>query len=153
MSSTLINNLGNIAQWGTLVAIIIYGISQWLSGRSNAKSADMLDAERTIKLIKERADALELKLKQQDEDNKKIQQEQNNQIIRLEERVKHLDGLNKQYVEILQDRDPELKEFMKNMSTAVDFFKAYVIENSRRTEGMLTSMDKIFELNKTALAK
>lgn len=169
--SDVLSNLSNIAQWGTFALLGVVAVSQWQIGKKKVKTADMLAAEQTIDLVNERASALEKSLndtkaqfkKYQDKKEAEfkkyqqevtiVQQQTHDEVIRLQEQIKHKDGLIEQYTDILQNRDPELKDFMAKMTAFTAKVNDYLIENTRKTEGMLTGMDKIFDLNKTALTK
>ena len=49
---------------------------------------------------------------------------------------------NEQYIALLQNRNPELETFMKNMTIAVTDFQAYIKKNDERMEKVLSAVVK-----------
>lgn len=114
---------------------VIYAIAQAFNGRGQKKLDNVTEAGRTIQLIKDRADALELRVDELEtqgiEDQKKI--------AAITAEKSYIENLNKQYLEILQNRNPELEKFMKNTSLAL--------------EGLLKGIDSMLEQQKKILDK
>jgi predicted RNase H-like nuclease (RuvC/YqgF family) len=70
----------------------------------------------TIRLVKEARDALEAKLKEQNA----IIIEQGKDIASLQAQLKSKDELIERYVQLLQNRNPEMEIFMKNSTKALE---------------------------------
>lgn len=94
----------------------VYVIAQAYNGRGQKKLDDLTEADKTIKLIRDRADALELRVK----DLERSLIEEQKKIVALETEKTYIEKLNKQYLDILQNRDPELLKFMETTSRTLE---------------------------------
>jgi hypothetical protein len=93
---------------------VLYAISQWNKGRDDKSTSDLTESEKTINLLKERANALEKAL----EESRKVQSQDHDSLIRLEESLKHAKEDNKRLTDIFQGRDPEQTEKITNIIIA-----------------------------------
>jgi hypothetical protein len=94
------------------------------TGKSQKKSATLEDFDRTIGLMRERITALEESLAE----TKKTAAAEHDKVIALETQLKLKDETIKQYLDILQNRDPALAEYMKSSSKALESLVAGVSE-------------------------
>ena len=99
-----------------LIGGVVFAIAQWGNGRSQRKSDTETDAALTIRLVKEARDALEAKLKEQNA----IIVQQGKDIAALQAQLQSKDELIERYVQLLQNRNPELEIFMKNSTKALE---------------------------------
>lgn len=91
------------------LAGVAFVIGQWRNGYFKGNVEALAQANAANKAYQDRIGILEENMKLMYEENKKTHDE----VIRMGEQLKHKDDLIKQYVELLQNRNPELVEFMK----------------------------------------
>lgn len=114
----------SIATYGTFLFMGVAAIALWYNGRSEKKSAGLEDATKTIELLKQRIDA-------QDDRIAELQRdlgEEHDKRVRLEEQIRLKDQTIKEYLDILQNRDPALAEYIKTSSKALESLVAGVGE-------------------------
>jgi uncharacterized protein involved in exopolysaccharide biosynthesis len=109
-------NWNTILEVGSFLGIAAFVLAQVVNGRSARKSNDITDAERTIQLFKDRITALENRLT---ETVQNLAGEHDN-VIRLQTQLLLKDQTIKEYLDILQNRDPALTEFIKSTSTTMN---------------------------------
>jgi chromosome segregation ATPase len=108
--------LQDLATYGTFAFMGVGAIAIAINGRKQNKSATLDDADKTIQLIKDRAEALE---KRVDELRADLLAE-HDKVVRLEEQIKLKDETIKMQNEILQNRDPDLKNLLRDLKTSMD---------------------------------
>jgi len=96
----------------------------FFTGKSNKKSRTLEDFDRTVQLMKERISALEVSLAE----TKEKAATEHDKVVALETQLKLKDETIKQYLDILQNRDPALAEYMKSSSKALESLVAGVSE-------------------------
>lgn len=107
---------------GVIVAIagLFAGIGYYRQGKIDAKSSDIDSANSTVKMFKDRADLLDDELKQLRADFEAYKKEV---LVKEESYKKTIDqqeNLIKTYAGILQNRNPELENILKEIR---DFLK------------------------------
>lgn len=94
----------------------VAAIALWYNGRSQKKSDGLEDATKTIELLKQRIDAQDDRISELQRDLS----EEHDKRVRLEEQIRLKDQTIKEYLDILQNRDPALAEYIKNSSKALE---------------------------------
>lgn len=98
------------------LGILFFAIGQFRAGRDTAKSNELNDAKNTVQLYQSKMDLLEKEMKEM----KAQQKHDGEEIIRLQEQIKHKDDQIKQYVAILQNRDPELQKVLTSINVTLE---------------------------------
>ncbi len=93
------------------VGVVFYAIGQWRNGNHNKNAEDISEANSTISVIKARADAFQSEL----EEAKRLHRENHDEIIRLQEALKHKDQMLEQYLKIITNRNPDLEVTLKEV--------------------------------------
>ena len=101
-------------------------IGQWRNGGNKKNSDAVINANNTIDLLNKRIVVLEGNSKEQHDD-----------IIRMQEQIKHKDMLIQQYEAIFKNRNPEMEIFMKNMTDSVQGFQDYIKIHTKQMEDLL----------------
>ena len=99
------------------VGVILYGWGQYRNGKSTAAQREAQNAADTVALLNTRTSTLE---KQLEEANRKIH-ENEIQMAKMEEAMKHKDLLIDQYFQIITNRNPDLE---KTLEEVLKFLKA-----------------------------
>lgn len=118
--------VGTIAGVAISTGAILFGIGQYRAGKKEVKTSNVDDANSTIKLFKDRADALEKDLKENkksaDDSLNKLRSEfeafKKESLIKEEAYKKtnlQQEELIKTYAAILQNRNPELESVLKDI--------------------------------------
>lgn len=93
------------------IGIIMYAIGQWRGGRVKKNDDAISSANQTMDLLKKQADAI-----QKDLDGAKQHIRDNEiQIAKMEESIKHKDMLLDQYFKIITNRNPDLEQTLKDV--------------------------------------
>lgn len=94
----------------------VYVTSQAFNGRRQNRLNSITEAEGTIKLLKDRIDAQDSRI----DDLEESLSQEHDKVVQLTEQIKLKDETIKSYLDILQNRDPELKNLLKDLKTAMD---------------------------------
>lgn len=94
------------------IGVVVFAYAQWRNGKMQGVSNEIVTAGGTIDLLQKSVSVLRGEL---DETNTKLLKE-HDEIIRLQEQLKHKDEQLQQYLQILQNRNPELDAFIKYMT-------------------------------------
>ena len=118
------------------VGIILYGWGQYRNGQSAAGARAAQDASDTVNLLKTRIDILEKELKE----HAILHEKNREEIIRLQEQIKHKDVLIDQYFNIITNRNPKLEEtltdvrnFLQALNQKLDGTDKVILEKSRQS--------------------
>lgn len=140
-------SLSDIATYSTFVFVGIVAIAQWRIGRASRRVSDENDASLTIKLKDAAIDALKLELSRINT----LVIQQGKDIATLQTQLASEKDLNGKYLELLQNRNPELEIFMKNVLASTEVFKEYIKVNTQRMEVVVASLKKLLENDKLTI--
>ena len=132
------NGLTTFFSFITAVGAIGFAIGQWKNGKTKANADGLTEALATIKALRERIISLEESYKNLDDQHKKNHDE----IIRLQEQLKYKDSVIKEYLGILQNRDPQLTEFIKFSMESTKYFQGVVPSLVLNVDKILKIVDK-----------
>lgn len=90
---------------------IAFVFGQWRNGRRESKAETVSAYNGTIELLKSQISALESKSNQAEQENKSNHDE----ILKLQEAIKHKDQQIDQYLKIITNRNPQLEETLKQV--------------------------------------
>lgn len=96
------------------VGVVVFAFAQYRNGKAQGVSTEIATAGGTIDLLQKSVDVLRSELNSAKADLLK----EHDEIIRLQESLKHKDEQIKQYLDILQNRNPEMDAFMRFMTKA-----------------------------------
>lgn len=91
------------------VGVAAYSVGQWRAGRATAAAS-------TIKLLQDRASALETAFK----DEQAITKKDHEEIIRLQEELKHSKEENARLLSIIANRNPDLEKVLNQVATYLE---------------------------------
>jgi uncharacterized coiled-coil protein SlyX len=93
----------------TAMGVVIFAVAQWRNGRYKVDSDAMVNANNTIDILNKRIGAQEDRIKEL----QLLSTTQKEELARMDERVKL-------YKEVFQNRNPEMVEFIKHMTSSSD---------------------------------
>lgn len=108
----------------TIIAagVVAYAVGQFRNGKYKTGVESLDEAKKTIDILQSKSNVFEQELK----DAKKQQQEHHDEIIRLQEALKHEKEKSDGYLAILRDQNPETKKFMSLLTEAAVQSKTYM---------------------------
>ena len=127
----------------TIIAtgVIAFAIGQFKTSRNKKDSDNIKGANDIILLLNNRLDVMDKEVAE----SKLMQQKHHDEIIRLQEQLKHKDQEIKRLLDILRDRNPETEKFMKVVGDAASKSHGYM-ESTQRMLGeiqiWITNVDK-----------
>jgi hypothetical protein len=93
---------------GAILIVIVGIIAQVIAARGQAKSEGLDDAAKTVELLEKRINAQSDRITELE----KSDAEKTKDILHLQELISLKDNTIKQYLEILQNRSPDLTQFI-----------------------------------------
>lgn len=93
------------------IGVVFFAVGQWRAGRDAKTGKVIEEASSTIKVLESRANAFEKDLK----DARVLHERNREEIIRLQEAIKHKDIQIEQYYKIITNRNPELESVLKDV--------------------------------------
>ena len=97
----------------------VYLVAQVFSGRGTKKSDEIAAADRTVQLV----NATRMALEKQISDQNLIIIQQGKDIATLQAQLKSERELNERYLQLIQNRNPELETYMKDSLAALEEIK------------------------------
>ena len=124
--------MGTFWQAVTGIGVVAFALAQWANGKTKKKGDRMEDANNTIDLLNKRITAQESRIGELETANVA----QRDEITRLDERVKL-------YREVLQNRNPEMVEFMRVMEQHAVQSAEYMKATSDNLRAINVLMEKL----------
>ena len=128
-----------VIAFGVIVAGAGYVFSQFKKGRNQQSQDDLVNQNQTFDLMRKQVDALQLLA----EDNEKKIDDLSRQVGLLQIEIEKRDKIITDYLNILQNRNPELEEFMKNMSRIGNEWERYMQESTKTLSQVRLDIAKI----------
>lgn len=119
----------------------IYVVAQAYNGRSQKKSDDVTTASRTMELFKDRIEALELNLKAAQAEIEKLKidlRKEQDHGIALQQQINIKDETIKQLRDLLQNRDPEMKELLVDLRVVMQDVRDELASRPKDTKVTVT---------------
>ena len=104
-----------------------YGFGQFFSGRKRVKEEKTQEEKGVLDLLNERNKVLEGLIKAHEEDITQLR----NELDTMKAVVQEKDSKIKDYMTILQNRSPELNEFMKDLTVVARNSQDYMLSTSK----------------------
>lgn len=133
----MIPSLSDYLSGAALLLVIVGIIATYQNSKRSVKSQGLEDATKTIELLKQRIDEQDRRISDLRNDLLKEHEIR----IRLEEQIRLKDTAIKEYLDILQNRDPALTEFIKATTKSMDVV-VRGIEELLKTHRIVTKKSK-----------
>lgn len=131
--TTLETILASVAGTVALVGMVGYA----LQGRNKAKSDNLDNTAKTLKLLRDEIDILTTLVNKQDTEIKKQEEEiqgLGKKIAELKDLIELKDQKLQEYLAIIKDKNPELQEFIKLVTAVAQEAKIYMIDDIERNK-------------------
>ncbi len=112
-----------------ICGLIAFTVGQFRNGKVKSNSDEIATANTTIGLLKSSLDVMEKNLAEE----KSLRLQDHDELVRVQEQLKHSKEKNGELMAILQNRNPELESLLKLLQTSVDKLNNFLEKQTTNT--------------------
>lgn len=126
--------LAIIGGLGAIIVAIGYAFGKFRQGQNNRRKDDLEQKKNVLDLLQEQVDSLEALCDKQQEE-----------IVILRTQAEEREKKAKEYIEIFQNRDPQMQVFIKYLTETANASNAYMKDTSMMFTQLKPVLEKILQ--------